>query len=404
MNKVLTLTDVANLIAQRTGLTQDKAHEALKSMFADRSARLAAGSRDVKLGDIGHIIVDNNGTPTLSFVPSKTLSDAVNEPFAMFEAVEIPEDAQQLVNSSKIYEEPKTAPVSISESNHEPVSHPEPAVEFQNEPESAVEPEQPEPAAETEQPESINEIVPESSISPVLESKCKLGNTPQPYEKATWPETIPTPQELANDRSGQNPDWQTEDIDNDYNKSEHRLGAGFSYILGILTGIVISCVAVYFIYPKLIDNSIEKFEYNNDSYSPDDDSKNEDKIESSAMTEPSNTQEENFEELSTTTEPQNSANTPSPNTNTIPTKTTSDIVYTIKPGDRLATIARQYYGVPEFWVCIFEENKIIKKPNELNKGWKIVIPPAEKYGYDASNPASVAKAKEKARELNQKFK
>lgn len=74
--------------------------------------------------------------------------------------------------------------------------------------------------------------------------------------------------------------------------------------------------------------------------------------------------------------------------------------YTIRPGDRLTTIALSEYGNKIFWVYLYEENRnSIKNPNIVSVGADIQIPPASKYGIDKGNAESVRKAVE----LQQKY-
>jgi nucleoid-associated protein YgaU len=76
---------------------------------------------------------------------------------------------------------------------------------------------------------------------------------------------------------------------------------------------------------------------------------------------------------------------------------------TVSPGNFLTVMARRHYGNPKFWVYIYLENKDkIKDPDSLESGMVVVIPPAEKYGIDSSNPESLKKAEREAyRVLNQ---
>lgn len=76
----------------------------------------------------------------------------------------------------------------------------------------------------------------------------------------------------------------------------------------------------------------------------------------------------------------------------------------IKPGYLIHEMARKHYGNKAFWVYIYEENKTkIGNPNRLSAGLELVIPPAEKYGIDSHNPASVKAANEKAGKILAKF-
>ena len=56
----------------------------------------------------------------------------------------------------------------------------------------------------------------------------------------------------------------------------------------------------------------------------------------------------------------------------VPTYRTTEIV---RPGSRLAQIARRHYGNPEFWVFIYEANRDqITDPSNLPVGIEIEIP------------------------------
>lgn len=67
-------------------------------------------------------------------------------------------------------------------------------------------------------------------------------------------------------------------------------------------------------------------------------------------------------------------------------------------------MAKKHYGSKAFWVYIYEENKSkIGNPNKLQAGLELVIPPAEKYGINASDPSSVKTANEKAARILAKY-
>ena len=70
----------------------------------------------------------------------------------------------------------------------------------------------------------------------------------------------------------------------------------------------------------------------------------------------------------------------------------------------LTTLAEKHYGSPWFWVYIYEENKnIISNPNNIRPGTRVVIPPAEKYGINPNDKASLKKAQIKSMEYLKKY-
>ncbi|MBI1336827.1 MAG: LysM peptidoglycan-binding domain-containing protein [Phycisphaera sp.] len=73
-----------------------------------------------------------------------------------------------------------------------------------------------------------------------------------------------------------------------------------------------------------------------------------------------------------TIQPQASENTP-------PTSDDQVVIYSVRSGDTLSTIAKQYYGNTAEWSRIYQANRsqIGSNPDRLSAGMKLVIPPAE---------------------------
>lgn len=70
----------------------------------------------------------------------------------------------------------------------------------------------------------------------------------------------------------------------------------------------------------------------------------------------------------------------------------------------LTKMAREYYGDTNFWVYIYEENKDkIDNPDLIKPGTAVTIPQPAKYGIDAFNPESVAKAKRLSYDILSKY-
>ncbi len=103
MENKLSLTDVAELLSQRTGCTKKTAEQFLKELFAEASAVISSGE-SLKISGLGTFksvwVAPRNsvnvrsgesfeipGHYKLSFVPDKKMKDAVNAPFADFETV-----------------------------------------------------------------------------------------------------------------------------------------------------------------------------------------------------------------------------------------------------------------------------------------------------------------------------
>jgi nucleoid-associated protein YgaU len=84
----------------------------------------------------------------------------------------------------------------------------------------------------------------------------------------------------------------------------------------------------------------------------------------------------------------------------IPVPTAGSKQVTVTAGQRLTSIALDEYGDKAFWIYIYMENKsILSNPDVLPVGVRISLPPAEKYGIDNNDPASVQRAIDLASEF-----
>lgn len=69
------------------------------------------------------------------------------------------------------------------------------------------------------------------------------------------------------------------------------------------------------------------------------------------------------------------ARTPAQTTTIIPATPSGQRTHTVKKGDTLYSLARQYYGAQGKWKEIWEANRnVVPDPNKLTVGTKIVIP------------------------------
>lgn len=92
-----------------------------------------------------------------------------------------------------------------------------------------------------------------------------------------------------------------------------------------------------------------------------------------------------------------------------------DLVPT-KPSDRkerydtvttthyLTTMAKKFYGNYHLWPYIYKENsKILGHPNRIRPGTRVVIPDLSKYGVNPENPADIEKAKKLGSEIYKRY-
>lgn len=90
---------------------------------------------------------------------------------------------------------------------------------------------------------------------------------------------------------------------------------------------------------------------------------------------------------------------------TAPTSIYDPIAYDKIGKDRfLITMSREYYGNPNFWPYIYEENRVkFGHPDKIRPGSGVVVPNLKKYGVDPNNPADVEKAKKLAKEIYARY-
>ncbi len=208
MDSKITLTDLADGLAQRKPIQKKDAESFIRTMFDIIQERLLAGesvkikglgtfkvvtvdsreSVNVKTGE--RFVIDSHSKVT--FAPDKAMGDRVNRPFADFETVTLNDatktEDMERIDSPVANTEEVLAPL-IGEAT-EPVIEPEQESVIEPEPEPVVEPE-PEPVVEPG-PEPIVEPKPEPE--PVVQEEPEPVVEPEP-EPIAEPEPEPVVQE-----------------------------------------------------------------------------------------------------------------------------------------------------------------------------------------------------------------
>jgi hypothetical protein len=65
--------------------------------------------------------------------------------------------------------------------------------------------------------------------------------------------------------------------------------------------------------------------------------------------------------------------------------TPTNFLYTVVPGDSLASIARRFYGNEAYWVTLWNDNPEISDPSILFKGMKLYLRPQKPTGIEKPN-------------------
>ncbi|MBQ3555045.1 MAG: HU family DNA-binding protein [Bacteroidales bacterium] len=379
MNNKLTILDIAESVADKSGLTKKESEQFVKEFFLLASEVISKGeSLTIKgVGTFSPVWVDARtsvdvntkesieipGHYKLSFTPDKSMRDAVNAPFAAFttEVVTVNNDDLQEDNSQ----------LTNIETNEESV-------------ESVV-----------AQIEEIGKASEETLIEVEKVSVVQSGDVVEENEEVV--DDSNEIQGLENNISTeetQNDDAVIEVVEKEIEK-EYRRHTRNGYISGFLTALLLFVIFI-FIWKFFIDNekgfslSFSSFnlssliEQNSDIDTESDNiSKNNADI---SVVNPIDSIGDVKAEDVIKSEVVDSVNVVEDE------KPKEPIVETITRGKFLTTIANKYYGDKVFWVYIYRENKIWN-PKDLQPGDKVVVPDASKYDIDASNPESVKKAK-----------
>lgn len=353
MNTKITFVELVDLMAQSTSTSKRVSELFLRELFGTVSQALIDGE-NVKIKGIGAFkltkvkprksvdvstgsAIEISSYTKLTFTPDKSLAEAVNQPFAQFETVVLDDAVTDKALAAIDKQYPSLfAELPDEQPSREPESESTPAIESKPAPVNAPEPvPDPEPAPE---PEPVPVPAPEPAPAPEPEAK--------PVEEPTSLQSDKPQEEEKRDEYFHRPA-----LRNAYTPTEEQLSQRRSSgkrWLWTLPVVVLAGLLLWLFWPKAGGISTQGTSV------------------TSAVVDSDSTV---------------AAAEPAVITDIV----TAKIV--------LTTLADKYYDSPWFWVYIYEENKaIIDDPNNMRPGTEVVIPPAEKYGIDASDEASVKKA------------
>lgn len=404
MNTKITLVELARLMAEATSTSTRMCELFLRELFATVSQALINGE-SVKIKGIGTFKVtaikprksvnvttgetmEIKGYSKVTFTPDKGLSEAVNQPFAQFETVFLSDE----VSEEKLAEIDEQYPSLLDDISNppEPAPFPEPEYIPQNVNE-------PVPAASVSKPESVHESAPEIKPEPEPEKATeKIEETIGSKALAAFGAPVGTGQDempheepkeqavnepvVASSSQAPSPSSSAKvavpepdpDEDDDFHRpaprntytptqeqiSRHQSSKNRRKLLWLLLAALAVGVLCWLFTRSCGSGKAESDQGSVAVAVADSDSV------AAVVAEP----------------------------DVITDTVTSKIV--------LSTLSDKYYDSPWFWVYIYEENKaIIDNPDNVPPGTVVVIPPAEKYGIDANDPASLKKAQRRSWEI-----
>lgn len=442
MNEKISFPDLVALLAAKLNVTKKEAEAFLKEFFTVSTEVISSGEelRINELGVFKPIWVEprasvnvQTGEPVeipghykLSFVPDKVLREAVNAPFSSF-SVEILNDhvsteAMMAVDEDELLgsrdtdssgEEDLLAaePAAVMSADSDATGEVAPATETER-----VEPEVV-PTDEIADSESLTDAVPETPVSdpnpemPAASEKDETTVAETEAEVETPPTIEPieaTPASATGEQAVKTSALVPVDTEEerDYHEYLQKSASRRAFWLGALSGlgaVAVIVAAVWFFLRD--DDGIKIGEYTlsltgSEAFAPQPVANPvadtvvipeavDTVVEGRAMS---------ADTVSLTRESASrSVKTNGPSAQVAPAvgqPSSEPVIETIRSGVFLTTLSRKYFGHKAFWVYIYEENKgVIKNPNQVPIGTRVVIPDAAKYHIDAKNSRSVDEAK-----------
>ena len=387
----VTLAGLTARLSVRTGDTKRQTEDFLRELFALISDELEKGE-SVKVPGLGvfkSIEVEarksvnvNTGEETLIpghrkivYMASKELSATVNEPFSMFQTIELTDEA-------------------VTELEWAEAAEPEPEAVCDVPFASTV--------YELEEPEVIAESELERESAQEAESEL-IPEQPEAFQPASEDSNDLTDSKDLKDSN----DLTDPDISEDSEVPaipKKRFWPGF--LIGFAAACLIAFVAVWALFEYGVLSSERLAE-----------AEPKPAVKAAAMT-PGSVEVPAVEPDKSKSEPEPAAKEPevqqpevqksAPETETeppVPTQPSDKKVYdTITKTRYLTTMAKDHYGNYHLWPYIYQENeKILGHPDRIRPGTKVVVPPLSKYGVNPDNKADIDKAKKLGNEIYARY-
>lgn len=426
MNKKITFSELAELLAQKQDITKREAELFLRELMAIMTETLASGEvlRINALGVFKPTWVDERasvnvqtGSPyiipghyKLSFTPSKAVRETINEPFACFCVEELPDDAPIVAETQSVDEMGDDAPdnaddviipaddfaVNVPDA---PLDIEPPVVEkyLDDMVEEQLDTAQPDATQpEAVQPDTVQSDAPlKDDNAQVIEniadqtSADDLSNTSSDAQQLPVEERVelPSPASVVAD----------EDVALQPTVAEGATATSHAYRKGMWIGGIIASsviVALLFIVTLFFPQFVPLLTLPQDDASVVSAVDTLLPISSTHAVLPLDTLQHSVDTTSVL---------PAHNEVT-PIVTTPLAVDTIRRGVFLTNISLKYYGHKCFWVYVYEENKhIIANPNNVPIGTVIAIPQPQKYGIDANDTTAINVALQKASHIKELY-
>ena len=427
MNEKITLPTLVSLLADKTGKQKKQCEDFLREFFNTLVDAMEAGEnvRIKSLGTFKVVAVEPRksvnvntgeqmeipGHNKIVFVPAKELAEEVNAPFAMFESIEIPDNAledpllsSESESAAQAEEDPLLSSAISDPSESEAQAEEDPLLS------SATS----DPSESTAQAEE--DPLPSSAISDQTVSAAQAEEDPLP-SSAISDQTVSAAQAAG---------YPEPDEDSDENEQEFEIGnesgldsfpivsqlneehtetrRNYRFLLGFACGVAcaaVICLCAYLFFFEKWTATVSEEKNTKVSVQAETSGQLTD-ADVRQVPEPdvSDSDKKDLIEASDA-DSKNEQMAKTEQTAEVPTRPSDEPVYdTITKTRYLTTMAKEHYGNYNLWPYIYEENKaILGHPDRIRPGTKVIVPPLSKYGVNPSDPDDIAKAKKKGVEI-----
>lgn len=387
MNEKITLPTLVSLLADKTGKQKKQCEDFLREFFNTLVDAMEAGEnvRIKSLGTFKVVAVEPRksvnvntgeqmeipGHNKIVFVPAKELAEEVNAPFAMFESIEIPDNALE-------------DPLLSSESESAAQAEEDPLLS------SAISDPSESEAQAAEDP------LPSSAISDQTVSAAQAAGFPEPDEDSDENEQE---FEIENE-SG----LDSFPIVSQLNEEHTETRRNYRFLLGFACGVAcaaVICLCAYlFFFEKWVATVSEEKNTEVSVQAETSGQLTDADVRQVPKPDVLDSDKKDLIEASDA-DSKNEQMAKTEQTAEVPTRPSDEPVYdTITKTRYLTTMAKEHYGNYNLWPYIYEENKaILGHPDRIRPGTKVIVPPLSKYGVNPSDPDDIAKAKKKGVEI-----
>lgn len=428
MENKITISELSAMLALATGTTGVLCERFIRELFLLIGDTLEKGEA-IRIKNLGTFKLtdvearksvdvntgEHNEIPQhkkIVFVAAKELAAMVNSSFEMFEAVELADDADPIVEvceDASFIAAPTSLtpePIPLTESEAKEVSKDGPDTAVKEQPDETITRQPIIKEKDSANKEEEYRTEKEEKDSTNIEEEGAGDNEEEPWSEAREISELPMPVSHRGLKRG-------------------RFGWGF--LTGFLSAVaLLALVAIIWFVVDLnrndrgvhiitsadgptaifVTKASDKAAVKgaSDSVNPED---NTNVIANSAPGEPADTYSDVGE---VSKEQDNSTNAGYKSSDPVPTQPsdlpTDKQIYDVVSTTRyLTTMAKEYYGNFNLWPVIYEENKaILGHPDRIKPGTRVVVPPLSKYGIDPNSQDDIQKMKEKGKQIYARYK